>query len=115
MPPYTILMFVFSIALLLYAGLLALTKNYDLLPVRARISVNPKNKKAYTFQSCVADFYRNGAVYAAWNSRRVRAEPIQRPCRKLGKRGESGNLDNHHSVFGGINRERRTDFAIPGR
>ena len=60
MPPYTILMFVFSIALLLYAGLLALTKNYDLLPVRARISVNPKNKKAYTFQ-----FSKTIAVAAA--------------------------------------------------
>ena len=50
MPPLTILMFIFSLALLLYAGIMAVTKNYNMLPVRARVSVNPKDKKAYAFQ-----------------------------------------------------------------
>lgn len=44
---YSILMGAFSIALLLYAGLLAWRKNYRLLPLRARVSVKPKNEKAY--------------------------------------------------------------------
>lgn len=44
---FSILMFIFSGMLLLYAGLLALTKDYKLLPVRARVSVKPKNPKLY--------------------------------------------------------------------
>lgn len=43
----SVLMFCFSGALLLYAGLLALTKDYRMLPYRARQSVRPKNPKAY--------------------------------------------------------------------
>ena len=50
MPPYTVLMFLFSGALLLYAALMALTKDYNMLPVRARQSVIPKNPKKYTLQ-----------------------------------------------------------------
>ena len=50
MPPVSILMFIFSAALLLYAGAMAVTKNYDILPRRATVSVKPKDKKAYTFQ-----------------------------------------------------------------
>ena len=46
----SILMFIFAGALLLYAGLMAVTKDYNLLPLRARVSVKPKDKKAYTFQ-----------------------------------------------------------------
>ena len=50
MPPYSIFMFLFSAAILLYAAVLAITKDYGLLPRRASVSVNPKDKKAYTFQ-----------------------------------------------------------------
>lgn len=50
MPPFTILMLIFSAAILLYAGLLALTKDYTMLPFRARVSVKPKNPKKYTVQ-----------------------------------------------------------------
>lgn len=50
MPPFTILMFIFSGAILLYAGLMALTKDYKILPIRSRQSVNPKDKKRYTVQ-----------------------------------------------------------------
>ena len=41
---------IFSVVLLLYAGLMALTKDYDMLPVRARVSVKPKDPKKYTVQ-----------------------------------------------------------------
>ena len=44
---YSIIMLVFSGALLLYAGLMALTKDYKLLPWQVRKTVKPKNKKQY--------------------------------------------------------------------
>lgn len=47
---YSILMGIFSAAILLYAGLMALTKDYRMLPLRARVSVEPKNKKEYMTQ-----------------------------------------------------------------
>lgn len=47
---YSILMGIFAGALLLYAGLMALTKDYKMLPYRARQSVKPKNPKAYMTQ-----------------------------------------------------------------
>ncbi|MBR3990663.1 MAG: hypothetical protein IKI91_00870 [Clostridia bacterium] len=47
---YSILMSVFSAAILLYAGLMALTKNYKILPVRATQSVKPKDEKRYMTQ-----------------------------------------------------------------
>ena len=47
---YSILMGIFAGALLLYAGLMALTKDYKMLPYRARTSVKPKNPKKYTAQ-----------------------------------------------------------------
>ena len=46
----SILLFIFSGALLLYAALMAITKNYKILPVRSQISVEPKDPKAYTVQ-----------------------------------------------------------------
>ncbi len=50
MPPFTIFMFFFSGAILIYAGLMALTKDYKILPFRSRQSVKPKDPKKYTFQ-----------------------------------------------------------------
>ena len=47
---YSILMAVFAGAILLYAGLMALTKDYNILPVRARQSVKPKDPKRYMTQ-----------------------------------------------------------------
>ena len=46
MSPFSILMFCFAGALLLYAGLLALTKDYGLIP--RGYATQPKDKKAYT-------------------------------------------------------------------
>ena len=40
-------MAVFAGAILLYAGLMALTKNYNILPTRARQSVKPNDPKEY--------------------------------------------------------------------
>lgn len=47
---FSTLMFIFSGAILFYAALLAITKDYNLLPYRSRVSVKPKNSKEYTFQ-----------------------------------------------------------------
>lgn len=47
---FFILMFIFSAAILLYAGLMAWTKDYKILPFRARVSVKPKNPKRYMTQ-----------------------------------------------------------------
>lgn len=47
---YSILMFIFSGAILIYAGLLALTKDYNMLPYHSRVSVKPKDPKRYTLQ-----------------------------------------------------------------
>ena len=41
-------MAIFAGALLLYAGLMALSKDYKMLPWRFRQSVQPENPKAYT-------------------------------------------------------------------
>ena len=44
---FSILMFFFAGALLLYAALMAITKDYNILPFRASVSVKPKNPKKY--------------------------------------------------------------------
>ena len=47
---FSILMLIFAAALLLYAALMAITKNYKMLPYRATVSVKPKNPRKYTVQ-----------------------------------------------------------------
>ncbi|MBR7032247.1 MAG: hypothetical protein IKI03_01265 [Clostridia bacterium] len=47
---YSILMGIFALAILAYAGLMALTKDYNILPVRAQQSVKPKDPKRYMTQ-----------------------------------------------------------------
>ena len=47
---YSILMGIFSAALLVYALLMALTKNYDMLPYRAQVSVRPEDPERYMTQ-----------------------------------------------------------------
>ena len=69
---FSILMFILAGALLLYALILALTKNYNMLPVRATISVKPKNPKRYTVQlakviALVAVAIAIGAAVSLWN------------------------------------------------
>lgn len=45
---YSILMGIFSGAILIYAGLMALFKDYKMIPLRSRQSVKPKNPKQYS-------------------------------------------------------------------
>ena len=47
---YSVLMAIFSAALLLYAGLMAVFRDYKMIPMRARVSVKPKNEKKYMAQ-----------------------------------------------------------------
>ena len=72
MPPVSILLLIFSAALLLYAGLMAVTKDYKILPYRSQVSVKPKNPKAYMAQlakvvALVAAVPAAGALAALWN------------------------------------------------
>ncbi len=47
---YSILMGIFAAAILFYALLMALTKNYNMLPYRAQFAVKPKNPRKYMTQ-----------------------------------------------------------------
>ena len=47
---YSILMAIFAGAILLYAGLMALTKDYRMLPYHSQVSVHPKNPRLYMTQ-----------------------------------------------------------------
>lgn len=47
---YSILMGIFAGLILIYAGLMALAKDYKMLPFRARVSVQPKDEKRYMKQ-----------------------------------------------------------------
>ena len=47
---FAVLMIIFAGILFLYAALLALTKDYRMLPYKASFSVQPKNPKKYTVQ-----------------------------------------------------------------
>jgi len=69
---FSILMGFFSAALLLYAGLMAWTKDYKILPYRAQIPVKPKNPKRYMTQfakvtSLVAAAPAIGGLVGLWN------------------------------------------------
>ena len=47
---FSILMGIFAGMILIYAALMALTKDYKILPYRSRNSVKPKNEKLYMMQ-----------------------------------------------------------------
>ena len=47
---YSILMGIFAGLILIYAGLMTLTKDYKMLPFRATVSVQPKDEKRYMKQ-----------------------------------------------------------------
>ena len=69
---FSILMFIFAGALLLYAALMAITKDYNMLPFRACVSVKPKNPEKYMVQlakivALVAAMIAVGAAIALWN------------------------------------------------
>ena len=65
-------MFIFAGALLLYAALMAITKDYNMLPYRARRAVKPKNPKKYMVQlskivALAVLAIALGAAVALWN------------------------------------------------
>ena len=69
---YSIIMGAFAVALLIYAGLMALTKDYKMLPFRSRVSVKPKDPKRYAFQlskviALVAAAPAISALIGLWN------------------------------------------------
>ncbi len=70
---FPIFMLIFAGAILLYAALMAITKDYKMLPFRARVSVKPKNPEKYMIQlakivALVAVMIAAGAVIALWNA-----------------------------------------------
>lgn len=69
---FSVLMFIFSFALSLYALILAIKKDYNMLPYRATMSVKPKDPKKYTVQFSkvivmVSTAILLGATVALWN------------------------------------------------
>lgn len=71
MNPFSILMFAFSGMLLLYAGLLAVTRDYRLIP-RGN-AANPKDKRAYAaafakMMAVVALAPLGGAIYGLFST-----------------------------------------------
>lgn len=59
--------------LLIYAGLMALSKDYKILPYRSRQSVKPKNEKKYTFQlskviALISISPAVSALFGLWNN-----------------------------------------------
>ena len=68
---FSVFMFMFAGALLLYAALMAVTRDYKMLPCRARVSVKPKDPEAYMVQlakivALVALAVAAGAAVALW-------------------------------------------------
>lgn len=72
MPPAGLFMMIFAVVILIYAALLAITKDYTMLPRRARVSVKPKNPKQYTVQlakavALIALAPICAAIVSVWN------------------------------------------------
>ncbi len=69
---FSILMFFFSGALLVYAALMAITKDYKILPYHSRVSFKPKEPEKYMVKlakivAIVAMIIAIGAAIALWN------------------------------------------------
>ena len=70
---FSILFLIFAAAILLYAALLAVTKDYRLLPYRSQVAVKPKDPKKYTVQlakvvALVGLAIGAGAALSFWNA-----------------------------------------------
>ena len=69
---FSILFLIFVAAILLYAALMAITKDYRMLPYRSRVSVKPKNPKKYMVRlskvvALVGLAIGAGAAVSFWN------------------------------------------------
>ena len=65
-------MFIFAGSVLFYAALMAITKDYKILPYRSAVSVKPKDPKKYMVQlakvvALVGLAIALGAAVALWN------------------------------------------------
>ena len=70
---FSVFMLIFAGALFFYAALMAITKDYKMLPYRARVSVKPKNPEKYMTQlakivALAALAIALGAAAALWNN-----------------------------------------------
>ena len=70
---FSVFMLIFAGALFFYAALMAITKDYKMLPYRARVSVKPKNPEKYMIQlakivALAALAIAAGAAVALWNN-----------------------------------------------
>ena len=56
MPPYSIFMMIFAAAILIYAAILAVTKDEKMLPLQVQVSLKQKNRKEYIsrLSKCIA-------------------------------------------------------------
>ena len=69
---FSVFMFIFAGAIFFYAALMAITKDYKMLPYRARVYVKPKNPEKYMIQlakivALVGLAIAVGAAVALWN------------------------------------------------
>ena len=69
---FSILFLIFAAAILLYAALMAVTKDYRMLPYRSRVSVKPKDPKKYMTElakvvALVGVMIGIGAAVSWWN------------------------------------------------
>ncbi len=70
---FSVFMFIFAGTLLFYAALMAITKDYKMLPYRARVSVKPKDPAKYMIRlakivALTALAVALGAAVALWKS-----------------------------------------------
>ena len=69
---FTIFMGIFSGCIWLYALILAITKNYNLLPVRATVSVRPNDPKTGLIHGLLAGFvFGFGLIFCLWLSTKL--------------------------------------------
>ena len=69
---FSILFLIFATAILLYAAIMAITKDYRMLPYRSRVSVKPKDPKSYMTElakvvALVGLAIGAGAAVSFWN------------------------------------------------
>lgn len=69
---FSVFMFIFAGAIFFYAAFMAITKDYKMLPYRARVSVKPKNTEKYMIQlakiaALVGFAITVGAAVALWS------------------------------------------------
>ena len=83
---YSIIMAIFGGALLIYAGLMALTKDYKMLLLRSRQSVKSKDSKKYMTQLAKVIALTAAVVLVAGHVFKARIREKNKGSRTFGKR-----------------------------